>query len=106
MRLAQPHGGCQFGSDVLNRTPHITSGDLTVFHDLFHTRPGHIARHGEPNSEIAAARTQYRGVQTDQLASRIDQRASGVTGIDRSVGLDEVLVVLNAKPAAPSGADN
>ena len=34
-----------------------------------------------------------RGVDADQAAGEIDQRAAGIAGIDRGVGLDEELVV-------------
>ena len=41
----------------------------------------------------AAALAEDAGVDADQLAAAVDQRAAGVAGIDGGVGLDEVLVV-------------
>jgi hypothetical protein len=45
---------------------------------------------------------QNGGVDADQFAAQIDQRTTGVAGVDRGVGLDEVLVAVDAQPAAPS----
>ena len=47
-----------------------------------------------------------RGVDADQLASRVDQRAARIAGVDRGVGLDEVLVAFDAETAAAKRADD
>ena len=51
---------------------------------------------------IAAARVEAGGVDADQLAVEVDQRAAGVARVDRGIGLDEVLV---AQPAQAAAAD-
>ena len=40
-----------------------------------------------------------RGVDADQLAAQVDQRAAGVAGVDRRVGLDELLVARRRRRA-------
>ena len=54
--------------------------------------PREVARHGEADALIAAALAEDAGVDADQLAARVDQRAAGVARVDRGVGLDEVFV--------------
>src|SRR5271156_2991397 len=49
---------------------------------------GAVDRDGEADS----LRGQYdRGVDADYLAARVDQRSAGVTGIERGVGLNDVV---------------
>ena len=38
--------------------------------------------------------------------AQVDQRAARIAGIDRGVGLDEVLIALDAETAAPERADD
>ena len=72
-----------------------------------HNRARHINGNGKPDPLIAAsAAREYGGVNTDQLAACVDQSSAGVSGIDRCVGLDEVLVVLDIKIAAACRADD
>ena len=47
-----------------------------------------------------------RGVDADQLAAQVDQRAARIARIDRGVGLDEVLVAFDAEAAAAERADD
>ena len=57
-------------------------------------------RRSPDDSDVAARRPDDRRVDTDQLPFQVDQRAARVAGIDRCVGLDEVLVALDAQAAA------
>ena len=54
----------------------------------------------------ALARRDDGGIDADHLALEVDERAAGVAGIDRGVGLDEVLVGGDAHVGAPGGADD
>jgi hypothetical protein len=56
----------------------------------------HVGRDREADALVAAGARQDRGVDADQVAVHVDQRAARVAGVDRRVGLDEVLVVLDA----------
>ncbi len=73
-----------------------------VVHDAAHE----VARHREADALIAAALREDRGVDPDQLAARVDQRPARVAGIDRRVGLDEILVRRDADVAAAERADD
>ena len=66
--------------------------DFAVLLQLAEDLAGEVARHGEADALVAAALAEDRRVDADQLAARVDERAAGVAGIDRGVGLDEVLV--------------
>ena len=79
---------------------------LAVLHQVVDDVPREVARHGEADALIAAALAEDAGVDADQLAARVDQRAAGVARIDRRVGLDEVLVVGEAHVRAARRADD
>ena len=49
---------------------------------------------------------QNRGVDADQFAAQIHQRAAGIAGIDGGVGLDEVLVAVGVDAGAAERADD
>ena len=76
-------------------------------HDLVH----HILRQADRNCEAdaliaAASARENGGINSHQIAVQIDHRAAGISGVDRSVGLNEVLIVLDAQTAASRGADD
>src|SRR5204863_7469723 len=73
---------------------------LAVADDLIADVACHIAGTRESDSLISAGFAQNRGADTDQPPFRIHQRTSGIPRIDRSIGLDEVFVVLYAKSSA------
>jgi hypothetical protein len=72
------------------RKPHEHVGD----------RARHVARDREADALVAARAREDRGVDADQLAAQVDERAAGVAGVDRRVGLDEVLVLGDVESAA------
>ena len=77
--------------------------DLAVLDQLVHDALDHVDRNGEADADIAAAARQNRGVDADQFAAQIDQRAAGIARIDRGVGLDEILVAESGlMPLRPS----
>src|SRR5262249_39407444 len=92
---------------VLNLVTHVTSRHSAPLHDLPHDLASHIDRNSEADALIAAAAIgQDGGVDSDQLAQRVDQRSAGVARIDGRIGLDEVFIVLDAEISAAHGADN
>ncbi len=73
---------------------------------MCHDVPRHVDRYGKTDADVAAARGDDGGIDADQLAAQVDQRAAGVAHVDGCVGLDEILVALDAQPAASERADN
>ena len=59
-------------------------------------RAHHVGGDREADADRAAAAAVDRAVDADQLAAHVDQRAAGIAGIDRRVGLDEEAEVGNA----------
>ena len=81
--------------------------DLAELDQVVHHVPREVARDGEADALVAAGLAEDGGVDADELAARVDQRAAGVARVDGGVGLDEVLV--GREPpfeAAPGRADD
>src|ERR1700741_2641709 len=82
--------------DFLNPYANVSAHHFPVLQNLIHHMLGHVDGNGEADTLITArASGKNRGVDSDQLATNIQQCASGVPGIDGGVGLNEILVVLN-----------
>src|SRR5207244_11004309 len=60
---------------------------------------------GEADPLIPAAFSEDGGVNSEQAAIDIDQRATGVAHVNSCVGLDKILVVHNSHAAATDRAD-
>src|SRR6185436_17080978 len=74
--------------------------------ELVHDSADLVGGNGKAYALVAAGAGEDRGVNADQLAAVVDQRAAGVAGVDGCVGLDEVLVLFNTQAAAAGGADD
>ena len=77
------------------------AGDRAAGDDLFEHTARDRHRDREPDAERAARARVDRGVDADQMAGAVDQRAARVAGVDRGVGLDEVLERRQPEPVAP-----
>ena len=66
------------------------------------TARDHVDWDREADADVAAGARDDRGVDADELAVQVDERAAGVAGIDRRVGLNEVLERLLLRPLRPS----
>ena len=75
----------------------------TVFDDVVHDMPGEVARHGKPDPLISARLAVDRRVDANELAACVDERAPGVSRVDRRIRLNEVLVRGEAAAEAPAG---
>ena len=67
---------------------------------------GHVDRDGERDAHVAAAAAVDLRVDADDFAVEIEQRAAGVAGIHRDVGLDERHEAVFARHGAAGGADD
>ena len=79
---------------------------MTVFDQPSHDIAGKVCRDSETDALVAAAAAQDRGIDADQPAIRIHERATGVTRIDRGIRLNEVLVIEPDRARAPRRADD
>ena len=95
----------QIRRDVLRQDSQIRAGHLAVIDNLFHDVARHVRRDGKADSLIAfRPMSDDRRIDADQLAAVVHQRSAGISRIDGSVGLDEVLVVFNSQVRAAGGA--
>jgi hypothetical protein len=89
------------GGYVLRQDAEVGALDFAVLQNLVHHVAGQINGNREPDSLVSARITREdRGVDSDQVSFVVDQRSTGVAGVDRRVRLDEVLDFLNAEVAA------
>src|SRR5688572_29820836 len=64
---------------------------LAVSDDPRHDAIDRVHGDGEPDAGVRARRAVDHGVDTDEATRTVDQRAARVAGIDRGIGLDDVL---------------
>ena len=93
--------GGNVGCEIAHGNADPAPANLAILNQLLHHPSSHVDRYGEPDSDIAAARGNDRGVDADQFSPQIDQGTARISGIDRCIGLDEVFIALLAK-AGPS----
>src|SRR5689334_21799222 len=96
----------QLRREILDSYTQLSTADLAVRDQLLGNIAGHVDWDREPDADVSARRADDRGVDPNQFAPQIDQRTTGIAGIDRGVGLDEIFVAFDAKPAATDGADD
>ena len=89
------------GHDADPAAHHASLGE-----DLVHHAAHEVHRDRETDAFHAEILREHRGVDADQLAVGIDQRATGVAHVDGRVGLDEVLEGRDAELAAARRADD
>ena len=90
---------------VLSGHADVTPPDLAIFDEP----AGDVFRGVDRDGKTDSLRRQnYRRVDADDFAARIDERTSGIAGVQRSVGLDDVVdKPAGARPeGASEGADN
>src|SRR6202035_1847590 len=97
----------QIRRDLLYPNADVTPHNLTVLQNFIHDILRHVDGDGKSDALISTrAASQNSGVDANHFRTSIDQRAAGVTGIDRRVRLNEVFVILNRETVAPGGAHN
>ena len=88
--------------------PERPSGHAAMSDQLVHDPSGQVNRDAESDAFVAPAVRGDRVVDPDDFALHVDQRATRVAGVDRGVGLEEVLIdhVLKLVHLAAAGADD
>ena len=64
--------------------------------EIFHTVPDHIRRNREPESlgrHALRCERHFRGADSDQSPRNVDHRTTAIAGINRCVGLHQVLII-------------
>src|SRR2546427_11404967 len=76
---------------VVDPDPHDGALDVARLHELLHHGAGEVDRDREAVARVVAGLARNRRVDADHLALDVHERAARVAGVDRRVGLDEVL---------------
>jgi hypothetical protein len=66
----------------------------------------HVDRNRKAHAGIAAGGTDEGGIDANKVALKIDERATGVSRIDRGVGLNEILELLDTDIRPVQAADD
>src|SRR5690606_20153850 len=90
----------------LDANPEPAALDLAVTQQALHDRLGQARRNREADALISARATHDRIVDADQLAAGVDQRTTRVARVDGGIGLQEILVLMNAELAALGSRDD
>src|SRR6516225_2652021 len=101
----EAEGFGELGIDVLDGDADTTAYHAAGLDELLLDVTCHIDRDGEGDAHEAAGTAEDLRVDADHFARQVKERAAGVAGIDRHVGLDEGYVVL-AGHRARCGADD
>ena len=89
LALLDPEFRGQVGCDRLNPDAQPPAHDLALRHELLHDPLGHVRGDGEAD---ALGKIDDRRVNPDHFAMQVEQGTAGISGVDRGVRLDEVLV--------------
>src|SRR5208283_3444237 len=65
-----------------------------------------VRRHGEANARIGTGLGQNGGVDSDDFAGHVDERAAGIAGVDGGIGLNEGLELALGNDVAAFGGDD
>ena len=104
--VVHAEGFRQGGVDVLDGDAQVAANHPAVLDQVGHHLAGDRRRGGEADALPVAVRGQNGGVDADQVATGVDQRAAGVAAVDGRVGLDEILEGGDAQMGAAGGADD
>src|SRR5690606_17096158 len=90
------------------RDAEIAADDPAVLDQLLHDAADEIHRDREADSlgRASPAALGHGGVDADELAAGVDERASGISDIDRRVGLDEILNIRETELGPARRADD
>src|SRR5215831_11623575 len=92
-------------SGIIEGDPELSPADIARFEDMIHDGTDHVDGNRKADAGIGVARAHERGVDADQIAAEIDKRAAGMAWIEGGIGLDEILVLLDADVGAVQSAD-
>ncbi|MCY1416148.1 hypothetical protein D9M71_316490 [compost metagenome] len=104
-RLIQAERFRQVLVDLLDDHAQPATADLAVFLELVGNIQRHIDRDGERQAHEATGAREDLRVDSHYLAIHVEQRATGVTRVDRHVGLDKRHIGVVGQGTA-LGADN
>ncbi len=103
--MLESEGLCQVPCQILHHHAQLSTLHLAVPGQLGGDRLDHVGRDGETDSHVPGS-SDDGGIDTNELAPGGHQCAPGITGVDGGIGLDEVLVALDAEVGTSQGTDD
>src|SRR5215470_7251731 len=99
--FADPKFACQFHSERLNADTQPASRHSSLRQQLLNHLLGHVGWNGESDS---LGEVYDGGIDADDFAAQIEERAARIAGIDRRVRLNEIFVArqIDVLPADPA----
>jgi hypothetical protein len=97
---------CHLFVHVFGNDADPAAHDAAVREDFLHHAAHQIHRNGDADALGAHLLTEHRGVDAHELATRVDQRATGVADVDGRIGLDEAFVRRDAELRTARRADD
>ncbi len=70
---------------------------LPVLHELVDDLARHVNGNGKADPDIGPGRPDDGRVNADELTAKVDERTARIPWIDRCIGLNEILIALDAK---------
>ena len=92
--------------DVLNADAKPSTRNGALVDQVLHDAPRHVDRHGKADPLVTPAAREDRRIHPHNLATQAHQWSSAVAGVDRRIGLDEVLIFGDAYPGTSLCTDN
>src|SRR4029077_17999701 len=81
---------------ILGGDPDRAAQDVAKLHDLISDDTRHVHRNGESHTGIVVSAANKSGANADEVALKIDEGPTRTARVDGSIGLDEVLVLLDS----------
>ncbi len=106
LRVGELVGICHLGGQVVDLDPDPSARHRSGLDDLLHDLARQADGDREPDAHGAAAAREDRGVDADQVARAVYQRAARVAGVDGGIGLNEVFERVDAEVSALQRADD
>src|SRR5690606_9585252 len=102
-RITQTDRLGHIGGNLADLDADAAAGNLAMLFELFHDPHHFVDGDSQRNAHEAAALRNDLRVDADHFPGQIDERAAGVAGVDRDVGLDKGQVIARL---AVDGADD
>ena len=92
--------------DFLNGHTHPASYNLAGLLQAIDDIQRNAAGNGKSNPLRPTRPGEDRRIDSDEFTAHIDQRAAGIAGVNRRVGLNEIFIVCNPDVATSQGTDD
>src|SRR4029077_18827690 len=100
------HRVCDFRSEGLHPGADVPAHDATFSTQALHYLTRQICWNSKADSLVSAAAGEDRGIDAEQPALDVNERATRVAHVNSCVGLNKILVINNSHAATANRADD